>query len=86
MAYFPSHSYEQYYQAVRRSWRFGQEHEVTVDVITTNGGVGVLENLQRKAVQADAMFESLMQHMNAAIKIDRSVTHSTPVEVPAWLS
>lgn len=33
MAYFPSHSYEQYYQAVRRSWRFGQQHAVMVDVI-----------------------------------------------------
>jgi hypothetical protein len=54
MTYFPSHSYEQYYQAVRRSWRFGQTEPVTVDVITTEGGQNTLANLQRKAAQADA--------------------------------
>ena len=86
MAYFPSHSYEQYYQAVRRSWRFGQTKPVTVDIITTNGGLSVLENLQRKSVQADSMFESLMLHMNEAIDIDRETTHTTSMEVPSWLS
>ena len=86
MTYFPSHSYEQYYQAVRRSWRFGQQHPVLIDVVTTEGGRAVLENLQRKATQADAMFESLMQHMNQAIRLDRTNTNTTPIEVPSWLS
>ncbi len=67
MTYFPSHSYEQYYQAVRRMWRFGQTEPVTVDVITTEGGSRVLANLQRKAAQADAMFTALVQHMNEAL-------------------
>lgn len=85
MTYFPSHSYEQWYQSVRRMWRFGQTQEVTVDVITTKGGHNVLTNLQRKADQADSMFASLVQHMNDARDIDR-VTYDNPVEVPAWLA
>jgi hypothetical protein len=86
MSYFPSHSYEQYYQAIRRSWRFGQRNKVIIDIITTAGGEAVLENLQRKASQADAMFESLMLHMNEAINIDRTTTYTTEMKVPAWLS
>jgi hypothetical protein len=85
MTYFPSHSYEQYYQAVRRMWRFGQHESVRVDVVTTEGGKNVLANLQRKAHQADAMFSALVRHMNDARDIDR-VTYETPVEVPAWLA
>jgi hypothetical protein len=84
MTYFPSHSYEQWYQAVRRMWRFGQQSEVVVDVITTEGGRNVLANLRRKAAQADDMFTALVEHMNHARDIDR-VTYNAPVEVPSWL-
>jgi hypothetical protein len=35
MTYFATHSFEQYYQAIRRCWRFGQKHEVDVDLIST---------------------------------------------------
>jgi len=86
MTFFPSHSYEQYYQAVRRCWRFGQKRPVTVDLITTAGGINALDNLQRKSRQADRMFETLVAHMNEAITIDRTQTYEQPVEVPAWLS
>lgn len=85
MTYFPSHSYEQWYQAVRRCWRFGQQHPVEVDVITTEGGSRVLANLQRKADQADKMFTALVQHMNNARRID-SNRYNTPLEVPSWLA
>lgn len=85
MTYFPSHSYEQWYQAVRRSWRFGQEHPVTVDVITTEGGRNVLANLERKAEQADAMFTALVSHMNDALDV-QGVTYDNPMEVPPWLA
>ena len=84
MTYFPSHSYEQWYQAVRRCWRFGQTHDVTVDVIATEGTSRVLQSLQRKAEQADQMFEALTAHMRDAQAVDRSVNHPHPVEVPAW--
>ena len=85
MTYFPSHSYEQWYQAVRRMWRFGQTSDVTVDVITTEGGSNVLANLQRKAAQADDMFTALVAHMNNARDVTRH-NYDREIEVPAWLA
>lgn len=83
--YFPSHSYEQYYQCVRRCWRFGQKHPVTVDMITTNGQENVLANLQRKTVQASAMFDRLVEMMWREIKIETRNEYIEKEEVPAWL-
>lgn len=84
MTYFPSHSYEQLYQATRRLWRFGQKHDVIVDIVTTEGGRNVVANLQRKAQQADRMFTSLVEHMNNAIEVDKH-KYDTEMEIPAWL-
>ena len=85
MTYFVDHSYEAMYQAVRRCWRYGQQHPVTVDVVTTPGGKRVLANLERKAVQADEMFTALMRHMNDALAVDRSATYGKDTEVPSWV-
>lgn len=85
ITFFPSHSYEQYYQGVRRCWRFGQTKPVTVDVVTTEGGLGVLKNLQRKAAQADTMFSALVEQMNRAVRIDRAPAFTQPERIPAWL-
>ena len=82
---FPSHSFEQYYQSVRRFWRFGQVNPVTVDIVTTEGEQSVLQNLQRKAKAADELFSSLVEQMNQAIAIDRSVTFTEKQENPSWL-
>jgi hypothetical protein len=84
MTFFPSHSYEQYYQAVRRSWRFGQKRPVLVDIVTTEGGSAALKNLTRKAAQADRMFEALVAHMLDALAIDRANRFEQEVEVPSW--
>jgi len=84
MTFFPSHSYEQYYQAVRRSWRFGQTRPVVVDLVTTEGGINALRNLNRKADQASRMFDSLTEHMREALEIDRSLIFDTKVQVPPW--
>jgi len=84
--FFPSHSYEQYYQAVRRFLRFGQQHPVQVDIVTTPGGSNALTNLQRKAAQADRMFDALVTHMRDAETVRRRTDYPTPVEVPAWAS
>lgn len=86
VTFFPSHSFEQYYQGVRRCWRFGQQREVTVDIVTTEGERGVLKNLQRKAAQADVMFSNLVAEMNAAQAIDRLSAFSKTQEIPEWLS
>lgn len=85
MTYFPSHSYEQYYQAVRRSWRFGQTRPVTVDLVTTPGGERVFASLQRKAAAADAMFDALVRHMADALAVKPISTYPHPVQLPAWL-
>jgi hypothetical protein len=86
MTFFPSHSFEQYYQAVRRCWRFGQTRPVLVEIITTDSGARVMHNLQRKARQADAMFSSLVAHMNDAVRIARTGTFTKAEEMPSWLS
>ena len=85
VTFFPSHSYEQYYQAVRRCWRFGQEREVNVDIVATEGEVFVQENLQRKADQAAEMFTSLVAHMNDSMEVERLFSYNKKVEVPSWL-
>ena len=85
VTFFPSHSFEQYYQAVRRCWRFGQKRAVKVDIVTTEGERGVMRNLQRKSDQADAMFSRLVAEMNNALAIERANNMNTQVEVPSWL-
>lgn len=86
MTFFPSHSYEQYYQAVRRCWRFGQKRPVVVDVVTTRGGANALRNLERKAAQADRMFDALVRYMRDALSVKRGAEYATPVAVPSWLA
>ncbi len=86
VTFFPSHSFEQYYQGVRRCWRFGQKRPVQVDVITTEGEKEVLKNLQRKAKAADKMFTDLIRYMNDSISIDRNVDYTQQERMPAWLS
>lgn len=85
MTYFPSHSYEQMYQAVRRMWRFGQTQPVTVDFITTPGGRRALESLERKAQRADRMFTELVAHMNEALRV-QPYDYDQEIRLPAWAS
>lgn len=84
--FFPSHSYEQYFQAVRRSWRFGQKRTVNIGLITTDGAGAVLANLQRKSEQADAMFANLVELMNYSVRVERSKYGTTRETLPAWLA
>jgi hypothetical protein len=85
VTFFPSHSYEQYYQGVRRCWRYGQKRSVTVDIVTTEGEKSVLKNLQRKATAADRMFSNLVAEMNRASGVDRSVDFTQQEKIPLWL-
>lgn len=55
-----SDSYESYYQAVRRCWRFGQTRPVEVTIIASNREQAVLENVRRKEQQAQEMFRQLV--------------------------
>ena len=82
---FPSHSFEQYYQAVRRCWRFGQDKPVKVSIVSTEGGERVLKNLQRKSANADAMFDSLIAYMNRGQSVSSKLALNQKEEVPEWL-
>ncbi|MFC3628239.1 hypothetical protein ACFOM8_02130 [Paracoccus angustae] len=83
--YFDDYSYEQYYQAVRRFWRFGQKRPVTVHQIGTTSLSNVAKSRKRKAEAADAMFQAMMEHMIAAQKHKRIFTETDAVRLPAWL-
>jgi len=65
-----SHSYEQFYQAIRRCWRFGQTRPVEVHVITTDVESEVLLNIERKQAEADAMIAGMVEHMSEITKHD----------------
>lgn len=58
--YFPTWSYEQYYQAIRRFWRFGQTNDVNVDLVLSDGQKRVIETLQYKTKKA-IEFNKLLQ-------------------------
>ena len=85
VTYFPSHSFEQYYQSVRRCWRFGQQRSVTVDIVLTEGERRIMENLHRKRLQAEQMFGNLVAEMNHSLEIQRKEYNTAPIEVPSWL-
>jgi hypothetical protein len=83
--FFPSHSYEQYYQASCRSRRFGQKRQVVIDIVTSPGEADVMANLQRKATQADRMFSRLIELMHDSQSVNERRDHTKPIEIPAWL-
>jgi hypothetical protein len=62
--FFPTWSYEQYYQAIRRFWRFGQTKEVTIDMVISDGQTRVLEAIQQKTKKAIELHKSLTEAVN----------------------
>lgn len=61
-------SFESYYQAVRRCWRFGQQRPVDVHVFASQLEGAVLANLRRKEADALAMAESLATETGSAVR------------------
>jgi hypothetical protein len=84
--HFPSHSWEQYHQCVHRSQRFGQKRQVHIDIITTEGDFGVMENHKKKANASEAMFGQLVANMNDVLKIQRSTPFTLQEQKPSWLT
>lgn len=86
-----SHSYEQYYQAVRRSWRFGQKRPVNVHVITSTADGSVVNNIQRKEDQAMKMFANIVHHMSVNTHLTTTKREEMPYDpqqaviVPPWM-
>ena len=66
--FFPTWSYEQYYQAIRRFWRFGQKNEVTIDMVISDGQTRVLEALQQKTQKAIELYENLTKNVNQSFE------------------
>jgi hypothetical protein len=66
--FFPTWSYEQYYQAIRRFWRFGQTKDVTIDMVISDGQTRVLEALEQKTEKAIQLHKSLTDNVNNSFK------------------
>lgn len=62
--FFPTWSYEQYYQAIRRFWRFGQKRDVTIDIVISEGQNRIIEALDQKTEKAKALYENLVNNVN----------------------
>lgn len=61
-------SFEKYYQAVRRCYRFGQSREVNVHLVYSSAEGAVKENLERKQQMADIMADQMVSHMREFTK------------------
>src|SRR5215471_687279 len=84
-------SWELWFQAIRRIWRYGQTEPVTVHVVLSQHEQAIFDNIQRKERQAEGMVHQMIQHMQhyeqAALQQDQ-----TPVAVgtvqhftgPSW--
>jgi len=70
--YFPTFSYEQYYQAIRRFWRFGQKKEVVVDMVYSDGQKRVLDSLLAKTQKANELFSKLNSSIHSSYNIKKT--------------
>lgn len=68
---FPTWSYEQYYQSVRRFWRFGQTKKVTVDLVLSDGQKRVIDALEYKTKKANDLFDKLNINLNSEIELKK---------------
>lgn len=89
-----SDSFEAFYQAVRRCWRFGQKRPVNVHVVISEKEGSVVENIKRKERQATEMQQRMIEHMADLSKAEINNTGKNTIEykakkqmeVPEWLS
>jgi len=63
-----SDSYEAFYQAIRRCWRFGQKSQVNCHIITTDIEGNIVENIKRKEADAKRMRKEMIEHMQDITK------------------
>lgn len=87
-----SHSYEMFYQAVRRCWRFGQTRPVDVHIVISEAEGAVLDNIRRKEKQASEMFDELVKHMAVYSDVSRAAHRNQMVyearaamALPSWM-
>lgn len=82
--FFPTWSYEQYYQAIRRFWRFGQKREVTCDMVISEGQARVIEALDQKTQKAIELYGNLVAAANQDFSI-KTKEFSQPIQLPDFL-
>jgi superfamily II DNA or RNA helicase len=88
-----SDSFEQYYQAVRRCWRFGQKSEVNVYVITADTEGAVVANIQRKERDFEDMLHGMIaatqnitaQNIKRTGRNQKTYNPIVKMELPDWL-
>jgi hypothetical protein len=86
-------SYEAYYQAVRRCWRFGQTRPVHVHIFASKAEGAVVANLKRKERESGEMADSLSAETRAAVMAEvigscretNAYDNAQPVRVPSFL-
>lgn len=89
-----SDSWESFYQAIRRQWRFGQTKTVHVHVVSADTEGAVVENIKRKDKQHEEMANAMMEHMRDLTKktvlgatIEKTDYKPTiTMEIPQWLN
>jgi hypothetical protein len=69
--YFPTWSYEQYYQSIRRFWRFGQTKDVTVDLVLSDGQKRVIDTLLYKTNKAVEFNKLIQSNINGVVDLSK---------------
>lgn len=86
-----SDSYESFYQAIRRCWRFGQKHPVECHVIHSDSDGAVVENIKRKEKLAVEMYDEIVRNYSPRMAVGRlrrdemDYAPTIPMEFPQWL-
>lgn len=83
--FFPTFSYEQYYQSIRRFWRFGQKKEVNVDLVISDGQQRILDSLLIKRDKAIKMFEKLINQVNTDYTVKYKEFNKT-INLPKFIN
>ena len=91
-----SYSWEEWYQAIRRSYRFGQKHEVNIYVVLTEAEREVFDTIMMKERVAQSMSQQLIDHVKGyevddmlAIDTDewtKDYRTTKTMRVPSWLA
>jgi hypothetical protein len=86
MSFFPSHSHEQFYQASRRCWRFGQKREVECNIVTTEAERSVTKNMERKEALSHELFDGIVAGMREYQSGKKAKTYNAEkkMEMPKW--
>jgi len=83
--YFPTFSYEQYYQAIRRFWRFGQKRNVICDLVYSDGQKRVLDSLLAKTDKANELSSKLNSELHSTYEVDNKQFNKS-IQLPKFLN